>query len=65
MTITEGEWVKCEELWIGKEFFRGTYDWFKSTNFSLDSASTGTLITRLAIPCTGQGCYGEQFSNNV
>ncbi len=47
--------MRCDDQWIGKEFYRGNYNWFDSTNFSLDPASTGTLIARVAIQFSGEG----------
>ena len=55
--LADGEWVKCDDQWIGKEFFRGRYEWFDSTNFSLEAASTGTLIARVAVQFSGKCCY--------
>ena len=48
-----GDWVKCDDQWIGKDIFHGNYNWFHSTYFSLDRASTETLIVRVAIQFDG------------
>ena len=69
LSYTDGEWVKCDKVWISKEHTRDKYDWIESTNnfrldlaphpgswydASYDPASTATLAARLAISFTGQ-----------
>ena len=66
--LTDGEWVKCNQVWISKEHTNDRYDWIESANFRLDlashpgswydasydPASTATLAAGLAITFTGK-----------
>jgi len=47
-----GEWVKCDDGWIGVESYRD-YRFFDTPNFNIESAKTGTLAVRLCIKIPG------------
>lgn len=49
----EGEWIKVDEVGVGKEFFRGNYEWFDTSNFWLNGGTTGSLLVRLIIKIEG------------
>lgn len=41
------------EVLVGKEFFRGNYEWFDTSNFWLNAGTTGSLLVRLVIEIEG------------
>ena len=47
-----GEWVKCDDGWIGEKLFRG-YHFCDTPNFNINSAQTDTLAIRLCIKIEG------------
>ena len=53
MFIAEGQWVRCDQVFIGRDIFRGNYEWFDTPNFSLPEGSTVSFIVRLCIQIAG------------
>ena len=54
MDLTDGWWVRCDEVFLGKEIFHGNKcEWFDSLNFWLKEDSTETLLVRLCIKLPG------------
>ncbi|XP_065919557.1 uncharacterized protein [Dysidea avara] len=47
-----GDWVKCDDAWIGVESYRD-YRFLDTPNFNIESAKTGTLAVRLNIKIPG------------
>ena len=47
-----GEWVKCDDGWIGVESYRD-YHFFDTPNFNIESTKTVTLAVRLCIKIKG------------
>jgi len=47
-----GDWVKCDNAWIGVESYRD-YRFLDTPNFNIESAKTGTLAVRLNIKIPG------------
>ena len=54
MDLTDGWWVRCDEVFLGKESFHGNKcEWFDSLNFCVKEDSTETLLVRLCIKFPG------------
>ena len=53
LCVADGEWVQVNEVLVGKEFFRGNYEWFDTSNFWLNAGTTGSLLVRLVIEIEG------------
>ena len=53
IVISEGQWIRCDQVFIGRDVFRGNYEWFDTPNFSLPEGSTVSFIVRLCIQIAG------------
>ena len=52
-----GEWVSCDQVLLGFELFRGSYQWEDKPNFNINHRSTGNVTVSLGITIKGVGQF--------
>ena len=48
-----GEWVKCDDGWVGEQLLIDKYHFYDTPNFTVKSAVTETVAIRLCIKIEG------------
>ena len=49
-----GEWLKCDDGWIGEELIFDKYDFYDTTNFTVKSSDANTVAIKLCFKIKGK-----------